>query len=59
MRREIEREQPETELTLLKYQVSPHFLMNTLNNIHALIDLDVDRAKDVVIKLSLHASIVS
>ncbi|HPT43060.1 MAG TPA: histidine kinase [Paludibacteraceae bacterium] len=53
MRREIEREQLKTELTLLKYQVSPHFLMNTLNNIHALIDLDVDRAKDAVIKLSL------
>lgn len=53
MRREIEKEQLKTELTLLKYQVSPHFLMNTLNNIHALIDLDVDRAKDAVIKLSL------
>lgn len=53
LRREIEKEQLKTELTLLKYQVSPHFLMNTLNNIHALIDMDVDRAKDAVIKLSL------
>ncbi|MFV0554535.1 MAG: sensor histidine kinase, partial [Mangrovibacterium sp.] len=33
-------------------QVNPHFFMNTLNNIHALIDIDTDRAKDTVIELS-------
>ena len=53
LRREIEKEQLRTELSLLRYQVSPHFLMNTLNNIHALIDLDVERAKNSVIKLSV------
>ena len=53
LRREIEKEQLRTELTLLRYQVSPHFLMNTLNNIHALIDIDIEHAKDAVIKLSV------
>jgi hypothetical protein len=52
-RKDIEQEQLKTELALLRHQVSPHFLMNTLNNIHALIDLNVDVAKDAVIKLSI------
>ena len=41
-----------TELSYLKHQISPHFLMNTLNNIHALIDINSDEAKNAVIKLS-------
>ena len=41
-RKEIEKIQLETELALLRHQVNPHFLMNTLNNIHALIDYDVE-----------------
>ncbi len=41
-----------TELAFLKHQISPHFFMNTLNNIHALIDIDTERAKDAIIKLS-------
>ncbi len=49
---ELEKEQLRTELALLRHQVNPHFLMNTLNNIHALIDLDNNKAKDAVIKLS-------
>ncbi len=49
---ELEKEQLQTELALLRHQVNPHFLMNTLNNIHALIDLDNNKAKDAVIKLS-------
>jgi len=52
-RRDIEKEQLKTELALLRHQVNPHFLMNTLNNIHALIDINVDTAKDAVIKLSV------
>ncbi|MBP1673461.1 MAG: sensor histidine kinase [Bacteroidetes bacterium] len=42
----------QTELAFLRQQVSPHFFMNTLNNIHALIDLDSKQAQDAVIKLS-------
>ncbi|MGE4515188.1 MAG: sensor histidine kinase, partial [Chryseobacterium sp.] len=52
-RKELEKEQLRTELALLRHQVNPHFLMNTLNNIHALIDIDVEVAKDAVIKLSV------
>lgn len=40
------------ELSLLKYQLNPHFLMNTLNNIHALIEEDRDKAQDAVRMLS-------
>jgi LytS/YehU family sensor histidine kinase len=39
-------------MAFLKNQVSPHFFMNTLNNIHALIDIDAEEAKDSIIKLS-------
>lgn len=46
------RETIQTELNFLKNQISPHFFMNTLNNIHALIDYDPDIAKKTVISLS-------
>ena len=36
----------------LKFQINPHFFMNTLNNIHALIDIDTEYAKNAVIELS-------
>lgn len=42
----------EQELEYLKYQINPHFFMNTLNNIHALVDIDPDRAKTSVVELS-------
>lgn len=45
-------EQVKSELKSLKYQVNPHFLMNTLNNIQALIDIDSDRAQVVIQQLS-------
>ena len=35
----------EQQLEYLRYQINPHFLMNTLNNIHALVDIDAERAK--------------
>jgi LytS/YehU family sensor histidine kinase len=50
---EKERQHLHTELSFLKYQISPHFFMNTLNNIHALIDIDIDKAQDAIVKLSL------
>ena len=53
LRKDIEKEQLRTTLTLLRHQVSPHFFMNTLNNIHALIDINTDHAKDAIIRLSL------
>jgi two-component sensor histidine kinase len=42
----------QTELAFLKHQISPHFFMNTLNNIHSLIDIDTEKARDAVVKLS-------
>lgn len=41
-----------SELQYLKYQLNPHFFMNTLNNIHALIDIDSRKAKTSIIELS-------
>ncbi len=48
----LEKEKVKSELAFLRNQVSPHFLMNTLNNIHALIDFDKDEAKESIIRLS-------
>ncbi|MBQ7856189.1 MAG: histidine kinase [Alistipes sp.] len=48
----LEREHIQAEMYYLKYQINPHFLMNTLNNIHALIDFDADSAKRGIIELS-------
>ena len=48
----IEKENIQTQLGFLRNQVSPHFFMNTLNNIHALIDYNSDVAKESIIRLS-------
>ena len=40
------------QLAYLKYQINPHFFMNTLNNIHALVDIDPEKAKESIIELS-------
>lgn len=48
----LQTENIENQLAILKNQVSPHFFMNTLNNIHALVDIDTDEAKKAIIKLS-------
>ena len=50
--RMLEKEKLETELAFLRNQVSPHFFMNTLNNIHALIDVNTEDAKESIVKLS-------
>lgn len=42
----------EAELKLLKSQIHPHFLFNTLNNIYSLALQKSDRAPDAVLKLS-------
>ena len=47
-----ERESIANKMAFLQNQVSPHFFMNTLNNIHALVDIDTEEAKDAIIKLS-------
>lgn len=48
----LEKQNAETQLAFLRNQVSPHFFMNTLNNIHSLIDQDSEEAKESIIRLS-------
>lgn len=49
---QLEKENLKNQLDSLRNQISPHFFMNTLNNIHALIDYDKGIAKNAVVKLS-------
>ena len=49
---QMENEQLAQQLEYLKYQINPHFFMNTLNNIHALVDIDPERAKSSIVVLS-------
>ena len=48
----LEKENLEQKLEYLKYQINPHFFMNTLNNIHALVDIDAEKAKSTILELS-------
>ncbi|MDH6358343.1 histidine kinase [Parabacteroides sp. PF5-9] len=50
--KELEKHNLQTELEYLKHQINPHFFMNTLNNIHALVDIDTEKAKETVLELS-------
>lgn len=49
---ELETENLTHQLEYLKFQINPHFFMNTLNNIHALVDIDPEEAKMSIIMLS-------
>ena len=51
-KRQLKTEKLTNELKLLKSQLSPHFLFNTLNNIDALIFQDQKLASVTVVKLS-------
>lgn len=42
----------ESELNLLKSQINPHFLFNSLNSINSLIMADPDKASEMVLELS-------
>lgn len=44
--------QREAELENLRYQVNPHFLLNTLNNIYALTAFDQRQAQSAIMELS-------
>ncbi|MFN5333646.1 MAG: sensor histidine kinase [Bacteroidota bacterium] len=51
--REIENKQLKDELTLLKAQIQPHFLLNTLNNLYGLITQHQNqKASEITLKLS-------
>jgi LytS/YehU family sensor histidine kinase len=49
---ELRQQHLEQELEYLRYQINPHFFMNTLNNIHALVDIDPEQAKNTILELS-------
>lgn len=51
-RREAVKSRMEAELKSLRNQLNPHFLLNTLNNIYALIAFDTDKAQQAVQELS-------
>ena len=50
--KELEAENTKQQLESLRYQINPHFLMNTLNNIHALVDIDPEKAKESIEEFS-------
>ncbi|MGF7231430.1 sensor histidine kinase [Arachidicoccus sp.] len=52
LKEEVSKQQLETELSLLRSQVNPHFLFNTLNSIYSLTLTNNEKAPDAVMKLS-------
>ena len=50
--KELEKEKLNSELALLKNQISPHFFFNTLNNIYSLISINTKDSQNAVLKLS-------
>lgn len=51
-RQDAELKRTEAELQNLRNQINPHFLLNTLNNIYALIAFDQEKAQNAVMDLS-------
>lgn len=50
---QAQKERIEAELNNLRNQINPHFLLNTLNNIYALITFDTNKAQNVIEELSI------
>lgn len=42
----------EAQLLMLRYQINPHFLFNSLNAIQSMVEKDKERAKDMIADLS-------
>lgn len=49
---ETEAKRSQAELKNLKNQINPHFLLNTLNNIYALVAFDQEKAQQALLELS-------
>ena len=49
---ELEKQNIKNELALLRSQINPHFLFNTLNNIHSYVYREPDKTANAIIKLS-------
>ena len=52
LRKEAEKERADQELNLLKNQINPHFLFNTLNTIYSLALVNSEYTAEAVMKLS-------
>ena len=52
LKEELNQKNYETELALVKSQLNPHFLFNTINNIDVLIEMDAKKASAYLNKLS-------
>jgi len=52
LKSDLETRNMATELAMLRSQINPHFLFNTLNNIDTLVEEDPEQASDSIIKLS-------
>jgi sensor histidine kinase YesM len=52
LKEELNRKNYEIELALVKSQINPHFLFNTINNIDVLIEMDAAKASMYLNKLS-------
>jgi len=50
--KELAREKMNTEIQLLKAQINPHFIFNSMNNIYSLAYSKSDQAPEAVLKLS-------
>ena len=57
--KDAEAARTKAELSNLRAQISPHFLLNTLNNIYALTAFDTPRAQEAIQELSIFSTIIS
>ncbi len=51
-RERLMKENAQNQLNYLKAQINPHFYLNMLNNIHGLIEINPEKAQDMVINMS-------
>ena len=49
---QLKRENIQSQFEVLKNQIDPHFLFNSMNTIYSLIDTDPDKAKEFITKFS-------
>jgi sensor histidine kinase YesM len=52
LKSQLEKQSLKSELALLRSQINPHFLFNTLNNMHSFTHTDPDKTAFSIIKLS-------